>query len=96
MALAVVNQLGAALEDIFQRSLPPVVLRDDAGEARIIAQRSDLQGLVKLNAFDLVVTVALGSTLAPIPGSGGERAHPDRASGAVSRRYSAYATNDPG
>jgi uncharacterized membrane protein len=50
-AIAVVNQLGAALEEMLQRSLPPAVLRDDAGEVRVIAQRSDPQGLVDA-AFD--------------------------------------------
>ncbi|SCY66140.1 DUF2254 domain-containing protein [Microvirga guangxiensis] len=52
-AIAVVNQLGATLEEIFRCSLPPVFLRDDAGELRVIAQRSDMQGLVDA-AFDAI------------------------------------------
>ncbi len=52
-AIAVVNQLGAALEEIFQRSLPPVLLRDNSGDVRVIAQRSDAQGLIDA-AFDSI------------------------------------------
>lgn len=45
-AIAVVDRLGAALEEIFQRSLEREVWRDDAGDARVVAKRSDPQGLV--------------------------------------------------
>jgi len=52
-AIAVVNQLGAALEEILEHSLPPILLRDKAGAVRVIAQRSDPQGLVDA-AFDAI------------------------------------------
>src|SRR3954449_4396969 len=44
-AVAVIDRVGAALEEIFRRSLPPAVIRDNQGEVRIIAVRSDAQGL---------------------------------------------------
>jgi uncharacterized membrane protein len=50
-AIAVVDRLGAALEEIFQRSLLPSALHDKEGMVRVIAQRSDVQGLVDA-AFD--------------------------------------------
>ncbi|MFC1457984.1 DUF2254 domain-containing protein [Microvirga arabica] len=52
-AIAVVDRLGAALEEIFQRSLLPITLRDKDGVVRVIAQRSDVQGLADA-AFDPV------------------------------------------
>jgi uncharacterized membrane protein len=52
-AVAVVDRLGAALEEIFRRSLQPTVLRDKNGEARIIAQHSDARGLTDA-AFDAI------------------------------------------
>ena len=52
-AVAVLDRLGAALEEIFGRSLQPAVLCDNAGEARVIAQRSDAQGLTDA-AFDAI------------------------------------------
>jgi len=52
-AIAVVNQIGAALEEILQRSLPPAFLRDDERKVRVIAHRSDPQGLVDA-AFDAI------------------------------------------
>jgi len=52
-AIAVINQLGAALEEIFQRSLQPVIWRDKSGDVRVIAQRSDVQGLTDA-AFDAI------------------------------------------
>jgi len=52
-AVAVIDRVGAALEEIFQRSLPPAVIRDNQGEVRIIAVRSDAQGLVD-TAFDAI------------------------------------------
>jgi uncharacterized membrane protein len=44
-AVAVIDRLGAALEEIFQRSLQPAIWCDKEGKVRVIAQRSDLQGL---------------------------------------------------
>lgn len=52
-AIAVIDRLGAALEEIFQRSIQPAVWRDKAGEVRVIAQRSDVQGLIDA-AFDAI------------------------------------------
>lgn len=52
-AIAVLDRLGAALEEIFQRSLQPVVWRDKDGVVRVIAQRSDLTGLTNA-AFDAI------------------------------------------
>lgn len=50
-AIAVVDRLGAALEEIFHRSLLPTVLHDGEGVVRVIAQRSDMRGLTD-TAFD--------------------------------------------
>ncbi|MGO4525151.1 DUF2254 domain-containing protein [Microvirga sp. 2MCAF35] len=50
-AVAVVDRLGAAFEEIFQRVLPPSLLPDQEGVIRVIARRSDVQGLVDA-AFD--------------------------------------------
>ncbi|WP_262029202.1 DUF2254 domain-containing protein [Microvirga sp. Mcv34] len=50
-AMAVLDRLGAALEEIFQRSLPPTLLHDPQGAVRVIARRSDVQGLSDA-AFD--------------------------------------------
>ncbi len=58
-AIAVVDRLGAALEEIFGRSLQPPVWCDKAGEARVIAQRSDAQGLTDA-AFDAIRQAASG------------------------------------
>jgi len=52
-AIAVINQLGAALEEIFQRSLQPLIWRDKRGAVRVIAQRSDVQGFTDA-AFDAI------------------------------------------
>lgn len=52
-AVAVIDRLGAALEEILQRSLQPTVWRDKDGEVRVIAQRSDVQGLTDA-AFDAI------------------------------------------
>lgn len=52
-AVAVVDRLGAALEEIFGRSLQPAVLRDPDGEVRVIARRSDVEGLADA-AFDAI------------------------------------------
>jgi uncharacterized membrane protein len=58
-AIAVVDRLGAALEEIFERSLQPAVWCDKDGEARVIAQRSDAQGLTDA-AFDAIRQAASG------------------------------------
>jgi uncharacterized membrane protein len=52
-AIAVVDRLGAALEDVLLRAMPPVVLRDDEGEVRVIANRSEGEGLID-TAFDQI------------------------------------------
>jgi uncharacterized membrane protein len=52
-AIAVINQLAAALEEVFQRSLQPAVWYDKGGAVRLIAQRSDIPGLADA-AFDAI------------------------------------------
>jgi len=52
-AIAVVNQLGAALEDILDHPLPHTRFRDAAGSTRVIAKLSDLEGMVDA-AFDAI------------------------------------------
>ena len=70
-AMAVIDRLGAALEEIFARPLPPRVLRDDNGTARVLADRSDHIGIVGA-AFNQIrqagetqpaVVIALARTL---------------------------------
>ncbi|MCB5175371.1 DUF2254 domain-containing protein [Microvirga lenta] len=58
-AIAVINRLGAALEEIFGRQLQPRVLRDKEGAMRVIAQRSDVEGLADA-AFDAIRQAARG------------------------------------
>jgi len=57
-AIAVVNQLGAAIETILLRSPQPTTLRDATGDIRVIAQRSDIGGLVDA-AFDSIRQAAM-------------------------------------
>jgi uncharacterized membrane protein len=45
-AVTVIDRLGAALEEIFGRALPPAALQDEAGRARVIVSRTDADGLV--------------------------------------------------
>ncbi len=45
-AIAVIDRLGAALEQIFTRALQPSVLKDEDGVVRVVALRSDAPGLV--------------------------------------------------
>ncbi len=52
-AIAVIDRIGAALEEIFMRSLQQAVWRDKEGKVRVIAQRSDVQGLADA-AFDAI------------------------------------------
>lgn len=52
-AVAVIDRLGAALEEIFMRPLQQSVWRDKEGKVRVIAQRSDVQGLADA-AFDAI------------------------------------------
>jgi uncharacterized membrane protein len=52
-AIAVLDRLGAALEEIFMGSLQQAVWRDKEGKVRVIAQRSDVQGLTDA-AFDAI------------------------------------------
>lgn len=52
-AIAVIDRLGAALEEILQRPPQPAVWCDKTDEVRVIAQRSDVQGLTDA-AFDAI------------------------------------------
>ena len=52
-AIAVINRLGEALEEIFQRSPQPTIWRDENGNVRVLAERSDVQGLTDA-AFDAI------------------------------------------
>ncbi len=45
-AKAVIDRLGAALEVVFARHLQPRVLRDGKGAARVVADRTDIAGLL--------------------------------------------------
>ncbi len=45
-AIAVIDRLGAALEKVFARELPPRHLPDEKGTTRVIADRSDHRGIV--------------------------------------------------
>lgn len=45
-AIAVIERLGAAFEEIFARHVQPHVIKDSDGETRIIADRSDVAGLL--------------------------------------------------
>lgn len=57
-AMVVVDRLGEALEDMLGRKLPPTAFRDEAGEVRVIANRSEIGGLVDA-AFDQIRQAAL-------------------------------------
>ena len=59
-AIAVVDRLAAALEEILRRAPQPRVLRDGAGTPRVIADRSTVAGLVDA-AFDSLREAASGS-----------------------------------
>jgi uncharacterized membrane protein len=50
-AMAVIDHLGGAFEEIFTRSVQPRILTDEKGAVRVIAERSDLADLFDL-AFD--------------------------------------------
>jgi uncharacterized membrane protein len=52
-ALAVVDRLGAALEDMLERQLPSPIWRDDDGTVRLCTNRSDMAGIFAA-AFDLI------------------------------------------
>jgi uncharacterized membrane protein len=52
-AIAVIDRIGAALEEIFMCSLQQAVWRDKEDKVRVIAQRSDVQGLTDA-AFDAI------------------------------------------
>ncbi len=52
-ALAVADRLGAALEEILSRAPQPVLLRDDEGTVRVVADRSGFDGLLDA-AFDQI------------------------------------------
>jgi uncharacterized membrane protein len=52
-AIAVINRLGEALEEIFGRSPQPTVWCDENGNVRVLAERSDVQGLTDA-AFDSI------------------------------------------
>lgn len=46
-AMAVIDHLGVAMEEIFARAIPPTNLMDEAGELRLVTNRSDFAGLVE-------------------------------------------------
>lgn len=50
-AIAIVNRLGSSIEEIGRRSAQPRTLRDKSGAVRVIADRSDIGGLLDA-AFD--------------------------------------------
>ena len=52
-AIAVIGHLGGALEEVFRRSGQPAELRDGTGVVRVIANRSDINGLTDA-AFDAI------------------------------------------
>jgi len=52
-AIAVIRHLGAALEEVFRRSGQPAELRDESGAVRVVADRSDIDGLTDA-AFDAI------------------------------------------
>jgi uncharacterized membrane protein len=52
-AVAVIDRLGACLEEMFSRALKPSILYGEGGEVRVVAQRSDVQGIVDA-AFDAI------------------------------------------
>lgn len=58
-AIAVIDRLGAALEEILMRPLQQSVWRDEEDELRVVAQRSDVQGLIDA-AFDAIRQAARG------------------------------------
>ena len=75
-AIAVIDRLGAALEEIFTRSLQQAVWRDKKGKVRVIAQRSDVQGLTDA-AFDAIRQA--GQEIPCCPDPDGGRPGPARA-----------------
>ncbi len=70
-AAAVIDRMGSALEVIFERQLPPRFLADDSGKVRVIADRSDLAGLIgaafnqmrQAGAGQPAIIIALAETL---------------------------------
>lgn len=48
-AIAVVDRLGAALQELLQRELPARMLFDKSGDLRVIASRSDFAGLIEVS-----------------------------------------------
>jgi uncharacterized membrane protein len=58
-AIAVIDSLGAALAEIFSHPLPPRTLVDENGIVRVIANRSDPDGLLAA-AFDQIRQAAEG------------------------------------
>ncbi|MDQ4135532.1 MAG: DUF2254 domain-containing protein [Pseudomonadota bacterium] len=52
-AIAVLDRLGAALEDVLSRGLRNGVLKDRDGKVRVVADRTDIGGLVGA-AFDMI------------------------------------------
>lgn len=58
-AIAVIDRLGAALEMVLSRSMQPRLLLDKRGALRVVANRSDVDGVVGA-AFDLIRQAAGG------------------------------------
>jgi uncharacterized membrane protein len=89
-AIAVIDRIGAALEEIFMRSLQQAVWRDKEGKVRVIAQRSDVQGLTDA-AFDAIRQAgqeipAVLIRMADLLGQLAPVLHADEAREAVSRQ----------
>ncbi|WP_201859359.1 DUF2254 domain-containing protein [Microvirga soli] len=94
-AIAVIDRLGAALEEIFTRSLQQAVWRDKEGKLRVIAQRSDVQGLADA-AFDAIRQAgpeipAVLIRMADVLGQLAPVLHAEEAREAVSRQLSKLA-----
>ncbi|MBD2750738.1 DUF2254 domain-containing protein [Microvirga sp. BT688] len=68
-AIAVIDRIGAALEEIFMRSLQQAVWRDKEGKVRVIAQRSDVQGLADA-AFNAIRQAGQEIPVRPDPHGG--------------------------
>lgn len=60
-AIAVIDRLAAALENLSRRALPQREYRDEEGQVRLIADATDFEGLVDA-AFDQIRQSAVSST----------------------------------
>ncbi len=83
-AIAVIDRLGAGLEEIMSKTLHPSFYRDDGGTVRVIADHSHVEGIIDACFTQLrqagsehpSVLIHLADTFARLSGSAaGERAH---------------------